>query len=247
MTRYSSISENEIEKFTSISNQWWDVGGKFKILHQINPLRLEYITHKIIDHFGIKNDFASFSQLSLLDVGCGGGLVTAPLHKLGFKIKGIDAGYENITAANEYALEHKLYIEYFNNTLEDFISEYNQESSYDVVLCLELLEHINSPEEFLQNVAKVLKPGGLFILSTINRNIKSYLLTIIMAENILRWVPKDTHIYSKFLKPSEINKYLIKNSLQLIELKGMSFDISNQLWRLVDDISVNYFVCAVKI
>lgn len=244
MVQYSSVNKLEIEKFTQHANDWWNIDGKFKILHQINPVRVHYITSKIEQHFDIANHPKLLAKLKIIDIGCGGGLVTSELHKLGMQVTGIDAGFENIAAAKKHAIQHNLNINYLHATVEDILP--TSFETYDVVICLELLEHVNNPAEFIKNISYILKPGGMLILSTINRNLKSCLLTIIAAEYILKWIPKKTHDYRKFLKPSEINKFLTKNGMHLQELMGMKFDISTQGWSLCNDIHANYFVYATK-
>lgn len=241
MTDYSSIDPKELEKFQRIASQWWDKEGEFKILHKINPIRLSYITEKISQY--LKSSNRSLAAINILDVGCGGGLITVPLCKLGANITGIDAIAENIMVAQNYAAEHNLSINYLQSTVEKLPKQHNQ---YDVVICLEVIEHVASPSDFVKNLASLVKPSGILIISTINRTIKSYLLAVLMAEYVLGWVPKQTHNYNKFLKPSELNSMLTSNQLTLKELQGLTFNLITQDWQLSNDIEVNYFAYAIK-
>lgn len=227
----SSINKIEVEKFSKLSDKWWDINGPFKILHEINPVRLEYITCKLNDNL---------SNLSILDVGCGGGLVSLPLAKLGAKIDAIDASSENIEAAKAHAKLKKSLVNFICNPIE------KHSGSYDVIICLELIEHVDNLEEFIENIANRLKPGGKIIFSTINRNPKSYLLAIGMAEYVLGWVPKKTHDFSKFVKPSELVKILEQNNIFVSDITGMSYNILNRSWKLSRDVDVNYFVFGIK-
>lgn len=241
MIENSSIDDLEIKKFNKTLDEWWDVNGEFKMLHDITPIRMSYITSKLKQHFNITDFNKSDTKLDIVDIGCGGGLVTVPLAKLGLNTSGVDASLQNIQAAMAYANRNNLQINYINSTAEDLAKE---NKKYDCVLCLEVIEHVANVEEFIHNLTKLLKPGGILILSTINRNIKSYMLAIFMAEYILGWVHKNTHDYSKFLKPSELNSILLTNNMKITELKGLTFNLLDQSWRLSSDIDVNYFACS---
>ena len=231
----SSIDAHEIEKFNRTHEQWWDEKGEFSILHEINPIRIEYITSQIREKFQY--------NAKVLDVGCGGGLISVPLHKLGFKITGIDANKYNQKAAKDYAKLNNLDIEFIHDTVEQYVQ---CEIKYDVILCLEVLEHVANPQEFLKNLASMLKPGGILILSTINRTIKAYALTILIAEYVLGWVKKGTHDYSKFFKPSEIVSMLEDSDLELREMKGITYAPIENKWFLSDDIETNYFITLAR-
>jgi 2-polyprenyl-6-hydroxyphenyl methylase/3-demethylubiquinone-9 3-methyltransferase len=243
MTINSSIDQEELKKFSKISDQWWDLEGGFKILHEINPLRLKFISDKIKQHFNSQDSDKPLVDLNILDIGCGGGLITAPLYMLGGNVTGVDPSAENINVAKAYANKRDLKINYVNSTPEELS---NQAGEFDVILCLEVIEHVVDPHYFIKSFANLLHPGGMLIISTINRTIKSYFLAILMAEYILNWVPKKTHDYNKFLKPSEINSILNNNQLSLRELTGLVFNLSNQNWQLSQDIDVNYFAYAIK-
>jgi 2-polyprenyl-6-hydroxyphenyl methylase/3-demethylubiquinone-9 3-methyltransferase len=236
----SSIDKLELAKFEKLSSRWWDKDGEFKILHEISPLRIKYILDKVHSHF------SSIKDLKFLDIGCGGGIVTAGLYKKGItNITGIDASSGNIKAASLYAKDHNLGIKYINTTAEEL------EGSFDVILCLEVLEHVASPLDLMKDISRLTKSGGMVILSTINRNLKSYMLSIVVAEKLLGWVPNDTHDYSKYIIPSELNDICDQCGLQLQELKGLNLDInilSKTIgqWKLTDDIDVNYFATLVR-
>ena len=238
----SSINAREVEKFDKLSSKWWDVRGEFKMLHEINPLRLNFIEDKIRQHFSLSNkDY--FKDIDILDVGCGGGLISVPLARTGANVTAIDASPNNIKAARLHAQQHNLNINYQNTTAEELIVTLEK---FDVVICLEVIEHVANVEEFVANLAKLLKPGGMMILSTINRNVKSYMLAIIAAEYVLGWVPKRTHDHSKFLKPSELSSLLAKSNLRFQELRGLEFDIFSRNWKLSNDIDVNYMAYIVS-
>ncbi len=222
----------EIKKFTSLADSWWDINGPFKPLHEINPTRLEYICNQIRKHIG-KEDI---SGLKILDIGCGGGIVSVPLARLGAKITGVDLGAENIEVAKEYAKTKKLEIEYINADISTL------KKQYDVILCLEVVEHVDDLENFIDDLSKLLKPNGIVILSTINRTAKGFALAIAAAEYILRWVPRGTHSFDKFVKPSELATMLETHNINVSDVTGMSYNIFNKKWSLSDDIDVNYFL-----
>lgn len=232
----SSISKKELEKFEKISHSWWNKEGEFGILHRINPVRLDYIIEKIKSHY---NDI---SDLEVLDVGCGGGLIATALAKQGFNVTAIDALQSNIDIAIDYAKKNDIKVNYLKSTIEELDSE----KQYDVVICLEVIEHVENTRQFILNLVKRIKPKGIAIISTINRTKKAYLLGIIAAEYILGWVPKNTHDYNKFLKPSEIYEMLEESNIEIKELKGLVYDIANNEWHFSDDIDVNYFIYLKK-
>lgn len=233
----SSIDKKELEKFEKISHNWWNKEGEFGILHRINPIRLEYIIEKIKSHYN------QIPDLEVLDVGCGGGLIATPLAAYGFNVTAIDALQSNIDIAANYAKEKNIRVNYLKSTIEELESR----AQYDVVICLEVIEHVDNVQQFLVNLVERVKPGGIAIISTINRTKKAYLLGIIAAEYILGWVPKNTHDYSKFLKPSEIYEMLENTNTEIKELKGLVYDITENEWQLSDNIDVNYFIYLERI
>lgn len=239
MTVNSSIDETELKKFNKTHDEWWDEFGEFEILHKITPLRTDYIIRKAIKHFGINpSSKTPLASLNLLDVGCGGGLVSLPMLKSGATVTGIDANAYNIKAATEHATKYNLKIDFLNETAEEHLKLNNK---YDIVICLEVIEHVANSKEFIQTLTKLIKPGGMLICSTINKTIKSYGLAIIMAEYVLGWVPRGTHDHAKFIKPSELKRMLSGSGRDIKELQGISFNILSRTWQLGNDIDVNYF------
>lgn len=231
----STIDAGEVEKFTKLSNKWWDERGEFRTLHQINPVRLSYIKDKIIEHFGgFKKD------IKIIDIGCGGGLISEPLAKMGAKVTAIDASLENIKTATIHSMQENIEIDYICSTAEGHSGE------YDVVLCLEIIEHVASPQIFIDASVHLMKNNGIMIISTINRTTASYFEAIIAAEYILKLVPKGTHEFSKFLKPSEIYAMLRKHNLQIVESIGFGMDLLTKNWKLRKNTDVNYFLTIKK-
>lgn len=240
----SSIDYQELEKFNRTEQEWWNQDGEFKTLHVINPVRIEYITsiaRKYLDI--VDNKKSLLNGLRLIDIGCGGGLICAPMSEFGAEVTGLDANKHNIKAATSYAKRTKLNIEYINDTIEEYTKS---PKKYDIVLCLEVIEHATNQKEFVNNISKLVAPGGVLIFSTINRTKKAYFLAIMMAEYVLKWVPRQTHNYSKFIKPSEFVRMLDGTPLHLSELKGLTFSMLSQNWYLSDDINVNYFAVFTK-
>lgn len=226
----STIDAAEVMKFSKLAKQWWNPDGDFRTLHQINPIRLSYIKDKITQHFG------SFKpKLKIVDIGCGGGLISIPLAKLGLQITGLDASIENIETAKFKAKELDVTINFLCESAEE------HKGLYDVILALEIIEHVSDPAFFIASLKKILRPGGMIIISTINRTPKAYLAAIIGAEYVLNWVPRGTHEFAKFLKPSEISYMLNKNQLQIKELKGLGLNIFTYNWKLQENIDINYF------
>lgn len=226
----STANKREIETFTALADQWWDETGPMKPLHALNPVRLGII----------KGWTGDLTGKSVLDVGCGGGIVCEPLARMGAKVTGIDAGAENIVAAKAHAAQSGLSITYKASTAEDF------KGQFDVVLALEIIEHVNDPALFVQSLVRLTKPGGKIIISTINRNPKAFLLAKVAAEYILRWVPAGTHDFKKFRKPSEIAAWLEPDA-KITDMRGMIFDpLKRAFTESRRDMDVNYFVCATK-
>ncbi len=234
----NTIDPKEIEKFEAMADEWWSATGKFKPLHKFNPIRISYIRDKLVNYFSLDSkENLPLKNLKILDVGCGGGLLTEPLKRLGADIAGIDAGKKNIEVAKIHAKKSGLEIDYKNQDVEE-LSKTNEK--FDVVLTMEIIEHVADPEAFLIAAKNCLKPNGLLFVATINRNAKSFLNAIVGAEYILRWLPRGTHDWKKFFKPSEINRIAERNNLELVELSGFSYNIIKDEWKQTDNVDINY-------
>jgi 2-polyprenyl-6-hydroxyphenyl methylase/3-demethylubiquinone-9 3-methyltransferase len=236
----TTVNNAEIDKFAKISEQWWDINGKFRPLHVLNPTRLKYIRQSIIDHFGS----SEFQKLSLLDVGCGGGLVSEPLANIGFNVTGIDAGAENIEIAKHHAKLNNIDVKYKATSVEELR---DKKDKFDVVLALEIIEHVDNVEYFIECISGLLKKNGIIIFSTLNKTIKSYIMAIIGAEYVLRMLPVGTHDFNKFIKPSQLVPMAELNGLVVKDLKGMVYNPIQNSWKLSSDIDVNYFACFGKL
>ncbi len=231
----SNIDQSELEKFDAIAQNWWDPKGEFKPLHAINPLRLNFIN----SHAG------QLTDKSVLDIGCGGGILSESLAQQGAKVSAIDMAEGVIKIAKSHALEQNLDIDYQLSTAEDFAT--NHSASYDVVTCMEMLEHVPDPASVVHACSQLVKPGGLVFLSTLNRNLKSFLMAIVGAEYALQLVPAGTHEYEKFIKPSELDRALRANQLQSLDITGIRYHPLQQTYSLDPrDIDVNYLLCARK-
>ena len=241
----STVDPAEVAKFEAMAAEWWDENGKFKPLHMLNPCRLDYITQQIAGEFD--RDLSkpeAFNGLRILDIGCGGGLLSEPMARLGGDVVGADAAERNIPVAQIHAEQSGLKIDYRHTTAEALAEAGEQ---FDVVLNMEVVEHVASPIDYLTPCQKLLKPGGLHICSTLNRNPKSYMMAIIGAEHIMRWLPKGTHEWSKFITPDELYALLADAGLDPVDRKGFVFNPVTWSWRLSDrDLSVNYVTASVK-
>lgn len=239
----STVNAAEVQQFDSLAAQWWDESGPLKPLHRLNPVRLGYLKSQICAHFKRDSEgFSPFKGLSLLDVGCGGGLVTEPLCRLGANVTGIDAAAKNIKVAKTHAQQHGLSISYEATSVEKLAATGKK---FDVVTALEIVEHVDDPALFIASCARLVKKNGLIIFSTLNRTPKSYLLGIIAAEYILRWVPAGTHNWKKFLKPSEIARPLGEHGFEVTDITGLIFAPLAREFRLSEsDVEVNYFLVA---
>ncbi len=234
----NTIDEKEVEKFTKIADEWWSINGKFKPLHKFNPCRISYIKEKLISHFSLDASAPNpLKNLKILDIGCGGGLLCEPLKRLGANIVGIDAGEKNIAIAKIHSKKSGLEIDYRHQDVEDLAKT---DEKFDVVLAMEVIEHVADIEKFLIAAKNCLKPNGILFVATLNRTVKSYLNAIIGAEHVLRWLPRGTHDWKKFLKPSQVNKIAENNDLQLLELTGFSYNILKDQWRESGDVDINY-------
>lgn len=239
MTKNLSVDPQEIEKFSKIADQWWDLQGKFKPLHKFNPTRIKYIKEKVQQHFG-QDDL---SGLEVLDIGCGGGLLSEPMCRLGANMTSIDASEKNIKTAQVHAENSGLQINYQCATAEELAG---QDKKFDLILNMEVIEHVADVKSFMQACCSLLKPNGLMVVATLNRTLKSYALAIIGAEYILRWLPIGTHSWKKFLKPSEIKTIVTENGLSLKEMQGVSFNPLTDKWKRSNDINVNYMMLFTK-
>ena len=239
----TTINKEEIQKFSSLANEWWDVKGKFKPLHMFNPIRIEYITQMIRKYFKISDqEINPFKKLKILDIGCGGGLISEPMARLGAKVTGIDASEKNINIAKIHSKESNLEINYINSSPEKL----NEKEEFDIILNLEIIEHVEDVELYLNSCNKLLKKDGLMFTATLNRTITSYLKAIIGAEYILRWLPIGTHDWNKFIRPEELEKKLSSENFKTIEVKGLVFNPLNSKWRKSNNLSVNYIICSKK-
>jgi 2-polyprenyl-6-hydroxyphenyl methylase/3-demethylubiquinone-9 3-methyltransferase len=241
----STVDADEIERFSRIASEWWNPEGKFKPLHRINPLRIGYIRGNACRHFN-KNpeNPAPLEGLSLLDIGCGGGLISEPMCRLGANVTAIDASEKNIKVAGTHAQQGGLSIDYRATTAEALMET---GARYDIVLALEIIEHVADVEVFLTAACGLLKPGGLLVCSTMNRTLKSYALAIVGAEYVLRWLPVGTHQWKKFLRPSEICRPMRQNGVETIDMQGMVMNPLNWQWRWDEkDLSVNYIIVGKK-
>lgn len=238
-----SVDKAEIENFERVSDSWWDEDGPFKPLHKLSPTRMAYLREQIDAHYNLPSDHLKpYTKLNILDIGCGGGLVCEPLARLGAKITGLDASSKNIETAISHASLSQLDIQYFPTTAEEWAEK---GKTYDVVLALEIIEHVADPAFFIETCTKLLKPNGLIIFSTLNRTGKSFALGIVAAEYILKWLPQGTHNWKKFVKPSELAKSLRQLDFKVIDVTGMTYNpLSDQFSLSNNDIDVNYFISA---
>ncbi len=239
----TTINKEEIDKFSKIAEEWWDPEGKFKPLHIFNPLRIKYIKDSIIKHFKIKKKKLPLSGLKILDIGCGGGLIAEPMSRLGANITGIDASEKNIKIAKAHLKKNKLKINYKCASPENL----NQKENFDVILNLEIIEHVEDVELFMEKSSKLLKKDGLMFVATINKTLKSYLFAIIGAEYILRWLPIGTHDWENFVEPSKLILLGEKNRLKINKIDGIKFNIISNNWNLSKDKSINYITEFKKI
>lgn len=237
----STIDPQEVAKFSAMADEWWDLNGKFKPLHKFNPIRVSYLKQQIMQHFNLDHDLQG---IEILDIGCGGGLISEPFAQMKATVKGIDASEKNIEIAKIHAKKSNIGIDYEANSSDELVKEDKQ---YDVVFALEIIEHVADVKSFINNCAKLTKKGGLTFIATLNRTPKSLLLAKFGAEYVLRWLPIGTHDWKKFLKPSEINHHADHYDLNLKEIMGFHYTIFKNEWKLDEkDLDVNYVMVFEK-
>jgi 2-polyprenyl-6-hydroxyphenyl methylase/3-demethylubiquinone-9 3-methyltransferase len=239
-----TASADEIARFSAMADAWWDPNGKFRPLHRLNPVRIAYIRDRVTEHFG-RDPHAPrpLEHLRLLDVGCGGGLLSEPMARLGGSVTGIDAGEKTIRVAEVHARRLDLDIDYRCALPEDLVL---QGRSFDVVLNMEVVEHVADLDAFLEASARLLEPGGAMVVATLNRTLKSLALAKIGAEYVLRWLPVGTHDWRKFVRPSELTAGLGRHGVDVLDLKGIAFNPLTDRWSLTRDVDVNYMVFGAK-
>ena len=238
----NTINKKEIQKFSKIAEEWWNPDGKFKPLHKFNPIRISYIKENIIKSFRLNNKNQPLENVKILDIGCGGGLLSEPMSRLGANVVGIDASDKNIKVARIHAKKNGLNIKYLCTSPENFKTE----TQFDVILNMEIIEHVEDVNFFLKSCSKLLKKNGVMFVATLNKTLKSYFFAIIGAEYVMRWLPIGTHDWEKFIKPEELISNLKKYNLQLEVLDGMKFNLIKDEWSISDDRSVNYIGKFIK-
>ena len=238
----TSINKKEIDKFSKMANEWWDPEGKFKPLHKFNPIRIKYIKESVIENFKLQShEKLPLNGINLLDIGCGGGLLSEPMCRLGATVTGIDASAKNIEIAKIHAKKNNLNINYICTSPEKI-----QKEKFDVILNMEIVEHVENVDLFLNSSSSLLKKDGLMFVATINKTLKSYLFAIIGAEYILRWLPIGTHEWEKFIKPDDLKNILSKFDMTMIKTDGVKFNPIIDKWSLSKDTSINYISKFIK-
>jgi 2-polyprenyl-6-hydroxyphenyl methylase/3-demethylubiquinone-9 3-methyltransferase len=238
----NTINKKEIEKFSKIAEEWWNPEGKFKPLHKFNPIRISYIKENIIKTFKINQNKTPLKNIRVLDIGCGGGLLAEPMCRLGAEVTAIDASEKNINVAKLHSKKNDLKINYICTSPEKL----QIKNKFDVILNMEIVEHVEDVNFFLKSSSKLLKKNGIMFIATLNKTLKSYIFAIVGAEYILRWLPIGTHEWEKFLKPEELISILKKNDLNIDRLDGMKFNILTDSWTVSDDKSINYIAKFIK-
>ena len=238
----NTINKKEIEKFSIIAEEWWNPEGKFKPLHKFNPIRISYIKNNIIDTLNLEITKKPLNKIKILDIGCGGGLLSEPMSRLGADVVGIDASEKNIKVAELHAKKNNLDIKYICASPENLKTDYK----FDVILNMEIIEHVDNIDFFLKSCSHLLKKNGIMFVATLNKTLKSYVFAIIGAEYIMRWLPIGTHSWEKFVRPDDLIKILKSYNLELNELIGMKFNLIRDEWSLSSDKSVNYIGKFIK-
>lgn len=241
----NNVNEDEIAKFEKVASQWWDLTGDFKPLHQINPLRVQFICQHVAQNIIDGQNSNGLFGKKVIDVGCGGGILSESLSKLGADVTGVDMGTEPLNVARLHALETGLTIDYQKITAEEQAQKHP--SSYDVVTCMEMLEHVPDPASVVAACSAMVKPGGLVFFSTLNKSIKSYLLAIVAAEKLFKLVPDGTHDHDKFIRPSQLISWAESQELKCIDTSGIHYNPITENHKLIDSLDVNYIICCQKI
>lgn len=237
----TTVDRDEIARFAAMAEEWWNPDGKLAPLHRLNPPRLAFIRDRLCRHFGrTAQQMRPLAGLSILDLGCGGGLLSEPLARMGAKVTGIDATAESVDVARTHAEAMGLDIDYRPGTADDL------DSPFDAVISLEVIEHVADIEAFVASCVRLVRPGGALILSTLNRTPKAYLFAIVGGEHVLRWLPAGSHVFAKFIRPSELAALLRPHGIPIVELAGLSYNPIDGAWRLSRDVSVNYLAFATK-
>ena len=237
-----TINHKEIEKFSKMAEEWWDPNGKFKPLHKFNPSRIQYIKSLVNERYKLKNDKKPFQGLSVLDIGCGGGLLSEPICRLGANITAIDASEKNIKIAKLHAKKNNLKINYINSSPEKL----NNKKKFDIILNMEIVEHVSDLDYFIKSCSSLLKKNGIMFVATINKTLKSYVFAIVGAEYIMRWLPIGTHDWNSFVEPEKLNTICSNFNLKKYKENGMSYNILLDEWKVSTDKSVNYISSFVK-
>ena len=238
----NTINKKEIEKFSKIAEEWWNPNGKFKPLHKFNPIRISYIKENIVKSLKIKQNKNPLKKIRILDIGCGGGLLSEPMCRLGAEVTAIDASVKNIAVAKLHAKKNNLKINYICTSPEKLKTK----KKFDVILNMEIIEHVEDVKFFLKSCSNLLKKNGIMFVATLNKTLKSYAFAIVGAEYILKWLPIGTHDWEKFIKPDELINILKKNDVRLDRLDGMKFNLVTDKWKISDDKSVNYIGTFIK-
>ena len=238
----STINKKEIEKFSRMAEEWWNPSGKFKPLHKFNPIRIAYIRDNIIKTLKLKDKNKPLEKIKILDIGCGGGLLAEPMCRMGAQVTGIDASEKNINIAKLHAKKDNLKIKYYCASPENF----KINNKFDVILNMEIVEHVQDVNFFLQSCSKLLKSHGIMFVATLNKTLKSFFFAIVGAEYVLKWLPIGTHEWDKFIKPNKLVDILEKSNLKLDKLDGMKFNLITDEWKLSSDKSINYIAKFIK-
>jgi len=243
-SRQTTVDPAELDKFSSMATEWWDPAGKFKPLHKLNPVRLRYIREKSCNHFDLDADARQpLTGLSLVDIGCGGGLLCEPMTRLGASVTGIDPGRENIAIAKNHSSAQDLNIDYQAISAEELLETGR---TFDIVLNMEVVEHVADVPLFMNSCAKLVSPGGVLFSATLNRTLKSFAFAIVGAEYVLRWLPRGTHQWEKFVTPDELGKAIADGGLEVCDTQGVAFNPLSDQWHVSTDTDVNYMVLAKK-